>query len=50
MIRTIFCTLALICVASAGAACNASSQQTQSCAAGTMWDPDTQTCAEIVNS
>lgn len=50
MIRTLFCTFALICTASAGLACNAHSKQTQSCAEGTFWDSDTKSCMKITSS
>ena len=49
MIRTLLCSLALVCVASAGLACSAHSQQTQSCADGTFWDTASQSCMKIVN-
>ncbi len=50
MIRTVLCTLALVCAASAGLACSAHQQQTQSCASGTFWDTASQSCVKIVNS
>lgn len=50
MIRTLLCALALVGSASVALACNGHAKQTQSCAAGTYWDADSQTCAKIVNS
>ncbi len=50
MIRTLICAFALSCSASVALACSAHSKQTQSCAEGTYWDSETQTCAKITNS
>ena len=50
MIRTTLCTLALILTASAGLACQAHTQQTQSCAEGTSWNSETHSCEKIINS
>ncbi|WP_170428136.1 chitin-binding domain-containing protein [Ruegeria arenilitoris] len=50
MIRTLICALALGSSASVALACSGHSKQTQSCALGTYWDAETQTCAKIVNS
>ncbi len=50
MIRTLLCALALSCTASLALACNGHSKQTQSCAPGTYWDTESQSCAKIVNS
>lgn len=50
MIRTLLCTIALTVAASAGLACTGHSAQTQSCAEGTIWDSDAQTCVKLVNS
>ncbi|CUJ89446.1 hypothetical protein RUE5091_00873 [Ruegeria denitrificans] len=50
MIRTILCALTLTFSASVALACTGHSKQTQSCADGTYWDSETQTCAKIVNS
>lgn len=50
MIRTLICALALGCSASVALACSGHSKQTQSCAPGSVWDAETQTCAKITNS
>ncbi len=50
MIRTLLCSVALICTASVGLACGAHSKQTQSCAPGLFWDSATHSCEKIVNS
>ncbi|NVO55667.1 hypothetical protein HW561_07685 [Rhodobacteraceae bacterium B1Z28] len=50
MTRTLVCALALVCLASASLACGAHSKQTQSCAPGTFWDTEAQSCMKIVNS
>jgi len=50
MIRTFICALALTCTTTAALTCSGHSKQTQSCAPGTYWDTESQTCAEIVNS
>ncbi len=50
MIRTLLCSAALVMTASVGLACNGHSKQTQSCAQGTIWDMETQTCVKLVNS
>ncbi|MFY2824752.1 chitin-binding domain-containing protein [Ruegeria sp. MALMAid1280] len=50
MIRTLLCALALACSASVAVACSGHSKQTQSCAPGTYWDAESQTCAKSANS
>ncbi|WP_157769920.1 chitin-binding domain-containing protein [Ruegeria profundi] len=50
MIRITICALALTISASAALACSGHSKQTQSCAPGTYWDAESQTCAKLVNS
>lgn len=50
MIRTLSCAVALSCSASVALACSGHSKQTQSCAPGTYWDAEAQTCAKFVNS
>ncbi len=50
MIRTLLCTIALTVAASASLACSGHSAQKQSCAEGTIWDSDAQSCVKLVNS
>lgn len=50
MIRTVLCSIALVCMASASLACSGHSKQTQSCIEGTTWDQETQSCLKIINS
>ncbi|MEX0278575.1 MAG: adenylosuccinate lyase [Ruegeria sp.] len=50
MIRALLCSIALVLTASAGLACTGHAKQTQSCAEGTIWDSDAQTCVKLVNS
>ncbi len=50
MLRTALCAIALICAGTAGFACNGNTKQTQSCAEGTIWDSESQSCMKIVNS
>ncbi|WP_170770442.1 adenylosuccinate lyase [Ruegeria lacuscaerulensis] len=50
MTRTLLCALALTCSASIAFACSGHSKQTQSCAPGTQWDYETQSCTKTVNS
>ncbi len=50
MFRTILCALTFSCVASVALACSNHTNQTQSCAPGTIWDTETQGCTKIVNS
>ncbi|SLN14335.1 adenylosuccinate lyase [Ruegeria meonggei] len=50
MIRTLICALAFGCCASVALACSGHSKQTQSCAPGSSWDAESQSCTEIINS
>ncbi len=50
MIRTVLCSIALVCFASASLACTGHSKQTQSCADGAVWDQESQSCTKIINS
>ncbi|MCB1365102.1 MAG: adenylosuccinate lyase [Rhodobacteraceae bacterium] len=49
--KTALCALVIALTTTAAyASCSARGHQAQSCAAGTVWDANSQTCVEQVNS